>query len=109
MFQVVSDVYERYGTFPVTPGTTFHLSFYHLGASAYASVVYSYLFANVICHDIFQEFKKSGNIMDTEIASRYRKLVLEKVGSQDAEQAVSAFLGRRYNTRAFNAWLNEAA
>ncbi|KAJ9124030.1 hypothetical protein QFC22_000823 [Naganishia vaughanmartiniae] len=109
IFQVVANVHEKYGTFPVTHRTTSHLSFYHMGASDYASITFSYLHANAICHDIFQEFKRGGDIMDKEVAARYRKLILEKIGSQDAGQAVAAFLGREYNMKAFNAWLDEAA
>lgn len=72
----------------------------------YASRYYSYLFAEVICHDLFQEFKKSGNIMDAVVAKRYRKLILEQVGSRDADDAITEFLGRKYNSEAYKEWLN---
>ncbi|KAJ9106236.1 hypothetical protein QFC21_001381 [Naganishia friedmannii] len=108
IFEVVAATHEEYGTFPVTKDTSIHLTFWHLSLDGYASRYYSYLFAEVICHDLFQEFEKGGNIMDLDVATRYRKTVLEKVGSHDADDVVTAFLGRKYNSVAFRDWLNES-
>jgi Zn-dependent oligopeptidase len=107
IFKVVAATYERYGAFPVSEDTSIHLTFWHLALASYASQYYSYLFAEVICHDLFQEFQKGGNIMDIDVATRYRKVVLEKVGSHDADEVVATFLGRKYNAVAFKDWLNE--
>ncbi|KAJ9093913.1 hypothetical protein QFC19_008145 [Naganishia cerealis] len=109
IYQLVASTYQQYGPFPVTRETSSHLTFWHLALPAYASGYYAYLFAEVICHDLFREFQKSGNIMDIDVATRYRRVILERVGSQDADEVVTAFLGRKYSSEAYKNWLNAGA
>ncbi|KAJ9093775.1 hypothetical protein QFC19_008215 [Naganishia cerealis] len=109
ILDLVLATHRKYGTFEPDRGMKTHLSLWHLGMSEYAGRLYSYLFGKVICHDLFNEFQKGGNIMDPNVAKRYRTLVLEKVGSQDADDSVSGFLGRKYNSKAFQDWLNGAS
>jgi thimet oligopeptidase len=59
----------------------------------------------VICQDLFTEFEKNG-LMNKDVAMRYRRKILEKGASQDAEDMVAEFLGRKYNAQAFKAWVN---
>jgi Zn-dependent oligopeptidase len=40
------------------------------------------------------------------VATRYRDQVLRPGGSRDAADLVESFLGRPYDTAAFEAWLN---
>jgi Zn-dependent oligopeptidase len=63
------------------------------------------LFSEVICHDVFAEFSKSGNLMGPEVIMRYRKEILDKGGAEDGEDMVKAFLGRQYNSDAFKDWM----
>ncbi|KAJ9124018.1 hypothetical protein QFC22_000810 [Naganishia vaughanmartiniae] len=108
IFDVVAETGKKYGAFPIDAAQSIHLGFPHMSLPAYASAYYCYLFAEVICHDLFQEFQKGGNIMDRDVAARYRKIVLQGVGSHDADDVVTAFLGRKFNSKAFKNWLNES-
>lgn len=89
----------------MTPGTSRQHSFKHLANDLYASRYYAYLFAEVICHDLFTEFSKS-DLMERDVIMRYRRELLEKGGSKDGEEMVEAFLSRKYNADAFKLWMN---
>lgn len=107
VFHIVAAAHDKYDTSSVASREhSIHLSFWHLAMAPYASRYYSYLFAEVICHDLFQEFQKGGNIMDVAVAQRYRKLILEQVGSRDADDAITEFLGRKYSSKAYKEWLS---
>lgn len=54
----------------------------------------------------FGEFAKSGGMSNGTVAMRYRREILEKGGSEDAEDMVAAFLGRRYSSKAFEEWIS---
>lgn len=90
----------------MTPGASRQHNFKHLANPIYASRYYAYLFSQVICHDLFTEFSKSGDLMGKSVAMRYRKDILEKGGSSDGEDMVEAILGRKYNAAAFKLWMN---
>jgi len=49
------------------------------------------------------------NLLDPAIATEYRHKVLEPGGTKDAADLVRDFLGRPYNFKAFEAWLNRGA
>jgi thimet oligopeptidase len=103
---LVAEIYQRYSNFPLLPGISPHLSLGHIAAENYGSRLYSYLFSEVICHDIFSEFKKTGNLMDKDTSARYRKVILEKGSSQDPKDFIEEFLGRKYDSKAYMHWLN---
>jgi thimet oligopeptidase len=44
--------------------------------------------------------------MDSEVAGRYRRTVLEPGGTKPAAQLVRDFLGRDYSFEAFAHWLS---
>ena len=50
--------------------------------------------------DLFTKFKAEG-MRNPAVAMRYRKLVLEPGGSQDANDLVESFLGRPLSLDAF--------
>jgi thimet oligopeptidase len=85
-----------------------HHSIGHLAASNYASRYYCYIFSQVICVDMFTEFSKNGDSSNKEVALRYRREILEKGGSEDAEDMLVGFMGRTYSIDAFKAWLSSA-
>lgn len=90
----------------MTPNASRQHSFEHLVNDFYASRYYAYLFAEVICHDLFNEFSNSGDLMGSRVIMRYRKEILEKGGSKSGEDMVEAFLGRKYSADAFKVWAN---
>ena len=85
------------------PDTHFYAGFGHL--EGYTSGYYTYMWSLVIAKDLFSAFDR-GDLFDTEVATRYRDRVLRPGGSRDAADLVESFLGRPYDTRAFEAWLN---
>jgi thimet oligopeptidase len=87
-------------------GTYFHLSFGHL--DGYSSNYYTYMWSMVIAKDLFTVFQHKG-LLDPVPAQAYRREVLEPGGSADAARLVHAFLGRDYDFRAYEEWLNKAA
>lgn len=69
-------------------------SFAHIFAGGYAAGYYSYKWAEVLAADAFAAFRESG-IFDRDIASRFRREILEVGGSRDFMQAYIAFRGRK--------------
>jgi thimet oligopeptidase len=60
----------------------------------------------VIAKDLFSRFDQS-NLLASEPARRYRKLILEPGGSAPAARLVEDFLGRPFSFDAWRAWLEE--
>jgi thimet oligopeptidase len=85
------------------PGTHFELSFGHL--EGYSAIYYTYLWSTVIAKDLLAQFLKRG-MLNRELATDYRKKVLEPGGSQEAAALVQNFLGRPYSFEAFENHLN---
>ncbi len=84
-------------------GTHFELSFGHL--EGYSATYYTYQWSTVIAKDLLTRFEAKG-MLDGDTATDYRKKVLEPGGSAEAAALVQQFLGRPYDFRAFEAWLN---
>ena len=57
--------------------------FQHIFTSSYSAGYYSYICAAVLDSDAFKAFKESGDIFDVNLASKYRKYILEKGGTED--------------------------
>ena len=64
-----------------------------------------FMWSLVIAKDLFSAFDPD-NLLDPVVAARYRDAVLVPGGSRDAADLVADFLGRPYDTEAFEAWLN---
>jgi thimet oligopeptidase len=99
--EVVRQLKPRYVPFPHEEGTAFQASFGHL--EGYSALYYTYMWSLVLAKDLFSAF--GGDLMDGEVAARYRRHVLEPGGSRDAEALVQEFLGRPYAFDAFERWL----
>jgi len=57
---------------------------------------------------MFSKFDQK-NLLDPKIATEYRHKVLDPGGTEDAADLVKNFLGRPYNFKAFEAWLNRGS
>ncbi len=99
----VRELQGRYTPFPYVEGTYFHLSFGHL--DGYSAIYYTYMWSLVIAKDLFTMFQGKG-LLNPEPAQAYRRAVLEPGGSKDAAVLVKDFLGRDYDFRAYEQWLN---
>ena len=95
---------NKYSNFPYQEGTHFYASFGHL--HGYSSNYYTYMWSEVIARDLLSAFKKKG-MMNTTLALKYRKTILEPGGSKDAAELVKDFLGRPYKFKAFEEYLNK--
>jgi thimet oligopeptidase len=103
---LVRELQGKYTPFPYVEGTYFHLSFGHL--DGYSAIYYTYMWSLVIAKDLFTVFQDQG-LLNPAPAQAYRRAVLEPGGSDDAAHLVHHFLGRDYDFRAYEAWLNKAA
>jgi peptidyl-dipeptidase Dcp len=66
--------------------------FMHI-TGGYDAGYYSYLWAAVLDNDAFEYFKETG-IFNKETASRFRKYILERSGTQDPDKLYREFRGR---------------
>ncbi len=97
------ELYAEYSLVKPLPETHFYTGFGHL--AGYTSGYYTYMWSLVIAKDLFSAFDPD-NLLGPEVAARYRDAVLAPGGSKDAGELVADFLGRPYNTKAFEDWLN---
>jgi thimet oligopeptidase len=102
--QLSASIQEKYTPFKYVPGTYFHEAFGHL--DGYSAVYYTYMWSLVIAKDMFSAFSAQGDIMNPQVAMKYRKAVLEAGGSKPAAELVKDFLGRPYAFKAYEDWLN---
>ena len=93
----------EYSLLPPLPHTHFHTGFGHL--EGYTSAYYTYMWSLVIAKDLFSAFDPD-DLFATDVATRYRDSILAAGGSKDAADLVRDFLGRPYDTAAFEAWLS---
>lgn len=77
---------------PNVPGTCFCTDFSHIFAGGYAAGYYSYKWAEVLDADAFAYFTEKG-IFNTEVATSFRKNVLERGGTEHAMTLYKRFRG----------------
>jgi thimet oligopeptidase len=85
--------------FPHQSGTFFPASFGHL-LSGYDAGYYGYLWSEVFGDDMFSRFAAEG-VTSPAVGGEYRREILEKGGSVDANEMLERFLGRPPNNNAF--------
>ena len=78
---------------PQVPGIVFSPSFNHIFSGGYAAGYYSYKWAEVLEADAFEWFKERG-IFSREAAGWFRKTILSRGGSVDADILYRHFRGR---------------
>jgi thimet oligopeptidase len=104
---LIKSLQEQYEPFPFVEDTRWQTSFGHL--DGYSAVYYTYMWSLVIAKDMFSQFDKSNLLAPGGAATRYRAKVLARGGSAPANTLVSDFLGRPFNFKAYEEWLNEEA
>jgi Zn-dependent oligopeptidase len=89
----------RIGLMPFHEGTFALASFGHL-MGGYDAAYYGYMWAEVFGDDMFSRFEEEG-VTNPEVGMAYRREVLEKGGSVDADEMLTRFLGREPENTAF--------
>jgi thimet oligopeptidase len=100
---MVKELMTRYRPFPFVEGTHFQTSFGHL--DGYSAVYYTYMWSLVIAKDLFNQFDRA-NLLAAPVAYKYRDTILVPGGSKPAAQLVRDFLGRPFDFKAWETWLN---
>jgi thimet oligopeptidase len=100
---LVKEITNKYTPFPYVDGTHFQTSFGHL--DGYSAVYYTYMWSLVIAKDLFSQFDKK-NLLAPAVARKYRETVLAPGGSKPAAMLVRDFLGRPFDFKSWEAWLN---
>jgi len=99
---LVRQINDRYQPYPFVDGTHMQCAFGHLGG--YSAVYYTYMWSLVIAKDMFAQFDRS-DLLKPGVAVRYRNTVLAAAGTRPAAAMVEDFLGRPFNSEAWEAWL----
>jgi Zn-dependent oligopeptidase len=89
----------RLGLMPFHEGTFALASFGHL-MGGYDAAYYGYMWSEVFGDDMFSRFEEEG-VTNPDVGMAYRREVLEKGGSVDADQMLTRFLGREPENTAF--------
>jgi thimet oligopeptidase len=97
-------LYARFLPYAWVEGNRMYASFTHL--TGYSSNYYTYLYDKVIALDFFSQFPRN-SLLDSPVAMRYRRAVLEPGGSRPGREIVQAFLGRSQSSEAFTAWMGQ--
>jgi thimet oligopeptidase len=103
--RLVKDLTRQYEPFPFVEDTHFQTAFGHL--DGYSAVYYTYMWSLVIAKDLFSQFDKSNLLAPGGAALRYRTKVLARGGAAPASTLVQDFLGRPFDFKAYQQWLNE--
>jgi len=101
--RLVEKVMADYVPFKHVPGTHFQANFGHL--SGYSAMYYTYMWSLVIAKDMFSAFDPA-RMFEPKVAKRYRDRVLAPGGSRPAAKLVEDFLGRPFNSDAWERWLD---
>ncbi|HTX40934.1 MAG TPA: M3 family metallopeptidase [Acidobacteriaceae bacterium] len=101
---LLESLYARFLPYAWIDGNRMYASFTHL--VGYSSNYYTYLYDKVIALDFFSQFPRA-ELLDSPVAMRYRRAVLEPGGSMPGREIVHQFLGRSQSSDAFTAWVGE--
>jgi Zn-dependent oligopeptidase len=101
---LVRDITARYQPFPYVDGTHMQCAFGHLGG--YSAIYYTYMWSLVISKDMFAQFDPN-DLLKPGVAVRYRNTVLAAAGTKPAADMLKDFLGRPFNSEAWQRWLNQ--
>ena len=100
--RLAQEILSDYVPFPYVPDTHFQASFGHL--AGYSAMYYTYMWSLVIAKDMFSAFDES-RMFEPKVAKRYRDRALAPGGSKPANRLVEDFLGRPFNSEAWERWL----
>jgi len=104
MSALIKKLQTKMTPFAYVEGTKFQSNFGHL--NGYSAIYYTYMWSLVIAKDLLTPFQKNG-LMNPEWTHRYRDMILAPGGSKDAAVLVREFLGRDFNYKAFEAYLQK--
>jgi thimet oligopeptidase len=96
---LMEKVFVETGYLAPTPGTHFQARWGHI-MGGYEAGYYGYLWSRVFAADVFTRFEKEG-VLNPAVGADYRRTILEKGGSEDEEQLLIQFLGRKPDEAAF--------
>ncbi len=68
--------------------------FNHVFPGGYSSGYYSYIWAEVLDADAFEAYLEKGNIFDQDVATSFRKNILERGGTEEAMKLYLNFRGK---------------
>ncbi|MDD2284481.1 MAG: M3 family metallopeptidase [Paludibacter sp.] len=85
---------ERMGMIPEIIVRYRSTNFNHVFSGGYAAGYYSYTWAEVLDADAYQAFVETGDIYNQEVATSFRKNILEKGDSEDAMALYLKFRGK---------------
>ena len=100
--ELVKSLREKYTPYKHVEGTHFQASFGHL--DGYSAIYYTYMWSLVIAKDLFTKFDQK-NMMNADIATKYRTTILAAGGSKPAATLVKEFLGRDFEFDGWKKWL----
>jgi thimet oligopeptidase len=102
--KVLAEVWNKFLPYRYVDGVFMQTGFGHL--NEYSAIYYTYMWSLVIAKDMFGVFQKPG-LTSPPVAARYRKKVLEVVGTKPAAEQIKDFLGRPYGFAGWEKWLDE--
>jgi thimet oligopeptidase len=97
-------LYARFLPYAWIEGNRMYASFTHL--TGYSSNYYTYLYDKVIALDFFSQFPRHA-LLESPVAMKYRRAVLEPGGSMPGREIVRHFLGRSQSSDAFTEWMSQ--
>ena len=100
---LVKELTNKITPYPYVEGTHFQTSFGHL--DGYSAVYYTYMWSLVIAKDFFSQFDRA-NLLAPGVARKYRDAILAPGGTKPAAALVRDFLGRPFDFKAWEQWLN---
>ncbi|MEI6455987.1 MAG: M3 family metallopeptidase [bacterium] len=81
------------GLIPQIPPRYRSTYFQHTMTGGYTAGYYSYIWAEVLDADAYQAFKETGDIFNKQVATKFRKEILEKGGTEEAMVLYRNFRG----------------
>lgn len=100
--KVLEEIRAEFNPFTPVPDICFEATFGHL--VGYDAAYYGYQWALALAFDVRTRFIREG-MMSTEVASAYRKTILEPGGGEDETELVTRFLGRAPSEAAYLEYL----
>jgi thimet oligopeptidase len=95
---IYKSLYKELTGIDPLPNTHFPAGFGHL--MGYSAGYYGYLWSLVYADDMFTKFEKDG-LLSSKVGERYRKTILERGDTKEAQTLIEEFLGRKPSNKAF--------